>query len=80
MHLNTAMIIYSLLLWNGMTLMRNSPETWWRTANFQSILKVRKWGIIAIHFLGLTIGAGSIVAGIDAGKVFNTWPSMNGAY
>lgn len=62
-----------------MTLLRFPAETTWRTANIEPILKVRKWGFIAIHFLGLTIAAGSIVAGIDAGKVFNTWPLMNGA-
>ena len=63
-----------------MTLLRYPPETSWRVANIEPILKVRKWGKIAIHLLGLTIAAGSIVAGIDAGKVFNTWPLMNGAY
>lgn len=60
-------------------MLRYPPETSWRIANIEPLLKVRKWGMIAIHLLGLTVAAGSIVAGIDAGKVFNTWPLMNGA-
>lgn len=78
-HLNTAIAIYSILLWNGMTLLRTSPEFTWRLLNVASMLRARKFGISATHLLGITIAAGSIVAGIDAGKVFNTWPLMNGA-
>jgi heme A synthase len=73
------MTLYSIVLWHGLTLVRYPAETTWRTATIDPILKIRRWGIIAIHFVGLTIAAGSIVAGIDAGKVFNTWPLMNGA-
>jgi len=78
-HLNTAILIFSMLFWNSMTLLRPAAETSWRVVNIESMLKTRKWAMIAIHLLGLTIGAGSIVAGIDAGKVFNTWPLMNGS-
>lgn len=73
------MTLYSLVLWNGLTLLRSSPELTWRMAHIESFLKTRRWAFIALHFLGITIAAGSIVAGIDAGKVFNTWPLMNGA-
>lgn len=78
-HLNTAIFIYSVLFWNGLTLLRPAPETTWRVLNDSHLLKTRKFAMIAIHLLALTIGAGSIVAGIDAGKVFNTWPLMNGS-
>ena len=30
--------------------------------------------------MGLNLVSGASVAGIQAGKVFNTWPSMNGAF
>ena len=78
-HLNTAMIIYSILLWHGLTLLRNSPEFQWKLLNIKDMLKTRKWAMSATHLLGITIAGGSIVAGIDGGKVFNTWPLMNGA-
>lgn len=79
-HLTTAITIYSFLLWNGFTLLRNPPETVWRGyRSFDGMLKGRKWAVAALHTLYLTIIAGSIVAGLDAGKVFNTWPLMNGA-
>jgi len=32
------------------------------------------------HFLVFNLLSGVAVAGIDAGKVFNTWPSMNGSF
>ena len=79
-HLNCAMGIFSLLLWNGLTLVRPSAEASWRAINIPNMLKTRKWAMLTIHLLALTIAAGSIVAGLDAGKVFNTWPLMNGQY
>ena len=33
-----------------------------------------------ILFLSFNIMSGALVAGIDAGKVFNTWPLMNDEY
>lgn len=78
-HLNTAIGIFSILLWNGLTLTRGTAEIVWKSVHENNMLKSRKLGMIAIHFLAATIAAGSIVAGIDGGKVFNTWPLMNGA-
>jgi cytochrome c oxidase assembly protein subunit 15 len=77
-HLNCAIGIFSLLFWNGLTLVRPSAEVSWRAINMAEMVKTRKGAMAAIHFLVLTIAAGSIVAGLDAGKVFNTWPLMNG--
>jgi heme a synthase len=79
-HLNCAIGIFSLLLWNGLTLVRPSAEASWRAIHIGSMLKTRRWAMLAIHLLALTIAAGSVVAGLDAGKVFNTWPLMNGQY
>lgn len=39
---------------------------------------MRGLGIGLLHFVALNIMSGAIVAGIDAGKGFNTWPDMNG--
>jgi len=46
----------------------------------KSIKSSRKWAIIIIHALVFNLASGVSVAGIDAGKVFNTWPSMNGSF
>lgn len=77
-HLNTAMIIFSLLLWNGLTLVRTAPEFTWKFANPMDMLRMKKVSTASLHLIALAIAAGSIVAGLDAGKVFNTWPLMNG--
>lgn len=43
-------------------------------------MKFRKYTLLIVPFLALNIISGVAVAGIDAGKVYNTWPSMNGIY
>lgn len=78
-HLNMAMVIYGFTLWQGLSLLRMAPEKTWNVGNFKTMLGVRRFAIILIHLLALNISSGSIVAGLDAGKVFNTWPDMNGA-
>lgn len=39
---------------------------------------MRKLSIGLLHFIAFNIMSGAIVAGIDAGKGFNTWPDMDG--
>lgn len=78
-HLNAAMIIYGYALWHGLTLVRNPAEATWNIRNLKNMKSLRRYGLILVHLLALNISSGSIVAGIDAGKVFNTWPDMNGA-
>ena len=39
---------------------------------------LRRLSILLIHLVALNIVSGAAMAGIDAGKVFNTWPTMNG--
>jgi heme a synthase len=40
---------------------------------------IRLTSMALLVLIALNISSGSIVAGLDAGKVFNTWPDMNGA-
>ena len=79
-HLNNAIIIYSFLLWNGLTLVSPKQESILSLKNFKHCEKVRKITICIIAALALNVMSGVTVAGIDAGKVFNTWPLMNGAF
>lgn len=78
-HLNAAMMIYGFALWHGLTLIRQNPESVWNPKNFQSMNKVRGYSKLLLFLVTFNIASGSIVAGLDAGKVFNTWPDMNGA-
>lgn len=79
-HLNMAMIIFSFLLWNSLTLLMPATETRWTASSFQKMRTVRKSTLGIVGLLGLNIASGAIVAGLDAGKVFNTWPLMNGSF
>lgn len=78
-HLNTAIAIYSYLLWNGLHLVRAPPERTLPLKHLSNTLGVRGKMILLIHCVALNILSGVTVAGIDAGKVFNTWPDMNGS-
>jgi len=31
-----------------------------------------------LHFVALNLISGAMVAGIEGGRLFNTWPDMNG--
>ena len=75
-----AIMLYSFVLWNAMTLLREPAELRYNKLNWRSMLKVRTMAIGVIHLLALNISSGSIVAGLDAGQVFNTWPLMNGSF
>lgn len=79
-HLSFALAIFSLLLWNGLTLVSKSPETHINPGNFKAFKRVRFLSIFLVHFVGLNFITGATMAGIDAGKVFNTWPLMNGEF
>lgn len=39
---------------------------------------MKRFAMILVHCIGFNILSGVAVAGIDAGKVYNTWPTMNG--
>ncbi len=77
-HNSLALILYSSLLYNSLLLL--TPLKY--KASFQmlkDIKKIKKFSIILLHLIALNLLTGVTVAGIDAGKVFNTWPLMNGA-
>eukprot|EP01016_Furgasonia_blochmanni_P003591 TRINITY_DN1140_c0_g1_i3.p1 TRINITY_DN1140_c0_g1~~TRINITY_DN1140_c0_g1_i3.p1 ORF type:complete len:476 (+),score=60.82 TRINITY_DN1140_c0_g1_i3:64-1491(+) len=79
-HLNTAIFIYSVLFWQSLNLLRTGPERFLTGEIFKSSMSVRGKMIGILHLIALNILSGALVAGIDAGKVHNTWPDMNGAF
>ncbi|EAS07659.1 cytochrome C oxidase assembly protein COX15, putative (macronuclear) [Tetrahymena thermophila SB210] len=77
-HLNMAIVLYGALLWNGLTLIRKPQQQALQLSHLAGTKTMRGLGIGLLHFVALNIMSGAIVAGIDAGKGFNTWPDMNG--
>ncbi|MDR3493475.1 MAG: COX15/CtaA family protein [Ancalomicrobiaceae bacterium] len=80
-HLSLASFIFAATVWIALTLDRKPAEI-----NGRSATARRKAGaatltanlLIAAVFVQIFLGA--LVAGNDAGLVYNTWPSMNGTF
>ena len=70
-HLFFAFIILSLILWNFFLLNR-APKYPIQLINFLPQF------ILSLIFLQIIIGA--FVSGMDAGKIYNTWPLMGNSY
>jgi cytochrome c oxidase assembly protein subunit 15 len=77
-HLNFEVAIYSVLLWNALTLLRKPQEMLMSPANLAGTNRARGLAILLLYCVAFNIISGAVVAGIDAGKVFNTWPLYNG--
>lgn len=76
-HLNTALVLYGGLVWNGLTLLRKPQEYLLRPENFKATKSMRLMSILLLHCIAFNTISGAITAGIDAGKVFNDWPWYN---
>jgi cytochrome c oxidase assembly protein subunit 15 len=70
-HLTLACAIYAAILWTALGLQRSMvSEVPWR-------LRASAVGVMVLVVLQIYLGA--LVAGLDAGLVFNTWPDIDGA-
>jgi cytochrome c oxidase assembly protein subunit 15 len=69
-HLAFALLLYLALLWTGLSVLRGTRPreggASWRSA------------ALAVALVALTILAGGFVAGLHAGRVYNTFPLMDG--
>jgi cytochrome c oxidase assembly protein subunit 15 len=70
-HLTLACTIYAAILWTARGLEPQPPEPMPRR------LQRTAWGLAILVLLQIYLGA--LVAGLDAGLVFNTWPWIDGA-
>ena len=72
-HLTLAFIIFILLFWNYLKLTKERIK-----------IKIDKFisRLIKLFFLLIIfqISWGALVSGLDAGKIYNTWPLMNGSF
>ncbi len=69
-HLVLALLIYAAIVWT----LRRPAE---RSLVASSRLKVTGMGLLVLTFVQLYLGA--LVAGLRAGRVYNTWPDIDGA-
>jgi len=69
-HLGMAFILLGATFWTALDARYGAPPV--RAGNHTRWFLVL-WGLLFVQIL-----MGALVAGIDAGKIFNTWPGMNG--
>ncbi|MDZ4088022.1 MAG: COX15/CtaA family protein [Tabrizicola sp.] len=77
-HLGLAFVILGFLAWYVFLLGRTEAEL--MTARRGREAKLYSLSTGLMHFAFLQILLGALVAGIDAGRAFPTWPLMNGQF
>jgi cytochrome c oxidase assembly protein subunit 15 len=70
-HLALALLIYAAIVWTLRRLRERQPVA------VPSRLKIASLVLLALTFVQLYLGA--LVAGLRAGRVYNTWPKIDGA-
>jgi cytochrome c oxidase assembly protein subunit 15 len=71
-HLTLATAIYAAILWTAQQLVEQPAST------ASTRLRVGAFALAALLLLQIYLGA--LVAGLDSGLVFNTWPLIDGAF
>ena len=77
-HLGIAFVILGLIAWYVFLLGRSEAELMQARRGREQKLFGMTTGLM--HFAFLQILLGALVAGIDAGRAFPTWPDMNGQF
>ena len=77
-HLGLAFVILGFLGWYALLLSRSEAQLMAARRGREAKLFSLSTGLM--HFAFLQILLGALVAGIDAGKGFPTWPDMNGEF
>ena len=77
-HLGLAFIILGLIAWAVFLLGRREADLLQARRNRQDKLFRMTTGLM--HFAFLQVVLGALVAGIDAGRNYPTWPDMNGSF
>ncbi|THD82391.1 heme A synthase [Aliigemmobacter aestuarii] len=77
-HLGLAFVILGLIAWYVLLLGRSEAQLMQARRSREAKLYSLSTGLM--HFAFLQILLGALVAGIDAGRGFPTWPDMNGQF
>ncbi len=75
-HLGLAALIYSALLLTALRLLWPYGQ---QSARDTDLRRLRGWSFVLIGLVAATLLAGALVAGLDAGLIYNTFPLMNDA-
>ena len=73
-HLLTALLIYSFILWTAFSLIRPVP----RALPGAGVL--RRHAVLLLLLVVGMLTTGGFTAGLDGGKIYNTFPLMGGAF
>jgi cytochrome c oxidase assembly protein subunit 15 len=71
-HLVLALLIFAAIVWTLRRLADRPPSA----ASVR--LKITGWALVVLTFVQLYLGA--LVAGLRAGKIYNTWPDIDGSF
>lgn len=71
-HLGLAFLVFGLMLWTALGLLRE------RSAYFHTPAAVRRFALLVLGVVSLMVLSGGFVAGLRAGLAYNTFPLMNG--
>ncbi|MEN3350964.1 MAG: heme a synthase, partial [Bradyrhizobium sp.] len=71
-HLSLALLIYAAVVW---TLRRLKPS---EEIDAPARLRLTSWALVVVTFVQLYLGA--LVAGLRAGRIYNTWPLIDGSF
>jgi len=71
-HLVLALLIFSGIVWTLRRLVDRSPSA------VSTRLKITSVAVLVLTFVQLYLGA--LVAGLRAGKIYNTWPDIDGGF
>jgi heme a synthase len=74
LHLCVALIIFSIIFWMIINIKNNTY------LNFFNINKKNNYFLVLIVLLFLQIVLGAFVSGLDAGKIYQSWPLMDRSY
>ena len=73
-HLNLALILFSAIFWYFLNIKENTNKNFFRLKKENIFIQI----LIFMIFLQITFGA--FTSGLDAGKIYQTWPSMNNSF
>jgi cytochrome c oxidase assembly protein subunit 15 len=85
-HLGVAIILFGAILWTAFEYLRNGKGAYELASSSlplvgcgsDSVAAVRVGGLILVGLIYLQMLLGALVAGLHAGLIYNTWPSMDG--
>ena len=74
-HLGVALLLFGALLWSAFEYLRER-QTLSKEISADGRATVLSWTFVVLVYVQMLLGA--IVAGLHAGLIYNTWPSMDG--